>query len=184
MPPRRRRRSFRIVNLVATADLKQRVSLNEVGCLEGGTFLPERYACAYLSGSPLTGKVSVFESGKLISVGTRSESRAKRDLADVARILIKHGIVRPSRITVVVQNIVAVSQLASSIDLEDLSRQEPLVSYEPEVFPAAIWRPDGFEGTLLLFNSGKVICTAKSAKELARLLHFAFDSVHDLGTLV
>jgi transcription initiation factor TFIID TATA-box-binding protein len=162
---------------VATADLKQPINLTVVGSLDGGSFFPEGYSCAYLSGDPLIGKVAIFGSGKLISVGTRSSKAARHDLVTAAGTLFERGVARPVKITAVVRNVVGLGQLDRPIDLERFCQQEPVVSYEPEVFPGAIWRPDGLHGTLLLFSSGKVVCTAKTVTELTRLMRHANNSV-------
>ena len=79
----------KIVNLVATGDLKQSVSLPEVAKIRYTIYDQEIYGgrVAYLKTPRMHGKTSVFPSGKLISVGTRSPEEAQSDLQYTAEDL-------------------------------------------------------------------------------------------------
>ena len=71
-----------IVNVVATADLQQQVSLTEISRLPHTIHDQEIYGgrVAYLKTPEMHGKVTIFPSGKLISVGTRSPQQAQEDI--------------------------------------------------------------------------------------------------------
>ena len=65
----------KIVNVVATATLNQQMDL--VGLKQFREIIHDSDvyggSVAYFQTSTMTGKVSIFNSGKLISVGTKSE---------------------------------------------------------------------------------------------------------------
>jgi len=65
-----------------------------------------------------------------------------------------------------IQNIVASANLNTNINLRKISMENTEIEYEPEQFPAAIWRmPNNV--TILLFQSGKVICAgSKNMKDI------------------
>jgi TATA-box binding protein (TBP) (component of TFIID and TFIIIB) len=67
-----------IVNVVATADLNQEVDLFELANLKEIVYDSEIYGgrVAYFKLSDMEGKVSIFSSGKMISVGTKSDKTA------------------------------------------------------------------------------------------------------------
>ena len=69
-----------VVNVVMTADLKQHVDLQKVGQLVYGMYDQNIYPAAYIKIPGMSGKVTVFHSGKLISVGAKTESQAIKDL--------------------------------------------------------------------------------------------------------
>ncbi len=149
-----------IVNLVATADLGQAVRLESLGLAEGFTYDRGVYHCAYLKDVGTKGKVCIFASGKLISVGTRDLPSAASDIKYAASRMAELGLVSNPTPGVKVQNIVAVADLGEPINLERAAQSLPDILYEPEEFPGAIWRPPQLgEATLLIFGNGKVVCT-------------------------
>ena len=84
-----------IVNVVATADMHQQVDLIQISQLDYTIYGPEKYGgrCAYLKTPEMHGKVSIFLSGKLISVGSKSPEQAQRDLKRTTEILVSNGLI-------------------------------------------------------------------------------------------
>ena len=116
------------------------------------------YRCAYLKDHKTRGKVSIFSTGKMISVGSKSFDDAKRDLKYASRRLAKLGLISPTRIKVKLQNIVATGDIGQKMDIERLSLKLPNIIYEPEQFPGAIYYAKELEGaSILIFASGKVV---------------------------
>ena len=101
----------------------------------------------------MQGKVSIFSTGKMVAIGSKSEEAARRDLLHVTQSMgISKG---PMKIEV--RNIVATVDLARAIDLEALLDVVPGIIYEPEQFPGAIFRPELHHVTVLIFGSGKMV---------------------------
>lgn len=102
--------------------------------------------------------VAFYRSGRCSIAGCRSidhfESIVER-VNGVMRDLLEFEYVPEAK----VNNIVATADLGSSIPLERVALKLGLerTEYEPEQFPAAIYR-DG-EYVMLIFSSGKVLCT-------------------------
>lgn len=66
-----------------------------------------------------------------------------------------------------VQNIVSAITLDQKIDLKSLAKNVPGIEYNPENFPGAVYRIRELKLAMLIFNSGKLICTgAKSRKDI------------------
>jgi len=101
------------------------------------------------------GKVTIFPSGKLISVGTRSLSEARADLQEAADTLYHEGLIRSVKVEVRLRNIVAVF-VTKPLDLEEVALMTGAI-YEPEQFPAAILKTGSPKRTYLIFNSGKIV---------------------------
>jgi len=87
-----------IVNVVATAALNQRLDLNELRKFREILHDSEIYGgrVAYFKSSNMNGKVSIFASGKMISVGTKSEEEAAHKLVYVKDFLVKKGLIKPT----------------------------------------------------------------------------------------
>jgi len=158
----------RVVNVVATGDLKQVVDLVEVSRLPYTIYDAEIYGgrVAYLKTPEMHGKVTIFASGKLISVGTRSPGEAQKDLETTVETLASNGLIKPIKTLAKVRNIVGFLNLGFSIDLERLAEKEGGI-YEPEQFPGLIMRNSSPRATFLVFASGKVVVAGcRSLEEL------------------
>lgn len=58
-----------------------------------------------------------------------------------------------------ITNIVASSNLGLELDLFLIATKIPEVEYEPEQFPGLVYRLDSPKVVVLLFGSGKLVCT-------------------------
>ena len=157
---------IKVHNTVCTSDLKQRIdiaSFNEYEFLSSNLNL---YRCGYVKDNSMVGKTTVFASGKLISVGTKSPEQAYDELKKTRKILQKYNLVKPAKMVPKVQNIVASFDLGQKLPIEKLARKLPRSMYEPEQFPGLIFRiPHGC--VVLLFSSGKgVLVGAKTIEDL------------------
>ena len=85
----------RIVNIVMTADLKQPVDIIASGKMKYFTYDSEKYRgrVAYFKSADVIGKVSIFSSGKMISVGSKNPHDAFRNLELAAESLLNDGII-------------------------------------------------------------------------------------------
>ena len=87
----------------------------------------------------------------------------------VADELNRNGIVILSKPEIQVQNIVASAGLGGHIDLEKSTYSLKRTMYEPEQFPGLIYRMDDPKVVILIFASGKLVCTgAKKEAEVHR----------------
>ena len=159
------RPEIKIQNTVATADLKQEIDIASFNEYEHLSSNLELYRCGYVKDDYMTGRVTIFRTGKMISVGTKSPEQASKELKKACRILKNHGLARNVRIRSEVRNIVSRFDLKKSLPIETLARTLPRSIYEPEQFPGLIYHIQN-SCTALLFASGKgVIAGAKSIEE-------------------
>lgn len=147
-----------IVNLIATSSIGEPVDLSKLIGETGFSYDSSVYRCAYFKDSVCHGKVSIFGTGKMISIGTRSSEHARRDLRYVAGRLADLGLVRRRDVEEKVQNVVATGELGHKVNLGRLAKKLQVASYEPEQFPGLIYHaPELGGGTVLVFASGKVV---------------------------
>jgi len=149
-----------IQNVVASASLKQRLDLESiVKVFPGVEYRPEQFpGLVYRLKKPKTATL-IFSSGKMVCTGARSERMAKRAVMKVVEELKSKGIVIAGKPDIQVQNIVASGNLFGRIDLEKTTYALKRTMYEPEQFPGLIYRMDNPKTVMLLFASGKFVCT-------------------------
>ena len=151
---------------MASASLNQRFDLNAiVKGYPGVEYRPEQFpGLVFRLKKPKTATL-IFNSGKMVCTGAKSEKESKRAVMKVVRELKRSGIIIIGKPEMKVQNIVASSNLAGLIDLERSAYSLGRTMYEPEQFPGLIYRMDTPKVVILLFASGKLVCTGAKHEE-------------------
>ena len=150
-----------IVNVVATAALNQEVDLEEIRKFDDVFHDSNVYGgrVAYFKTKTMQGKVSIFPSGKMISVGTKSEENASKELEAAKDYFVKKGIISDVSLEPKVRNMVVCVDFGKQVNLEDLALEEHVI-YEPEQFSGAIFRIlKPYKASVLIFASGKTVIT-------------------------
>jgi transcription initiation factor TFIID TATA-box-binding protein len=155
-----------IENVVASATLNQKVDLNAVvKGYPGVEYRPEQFpGLVFRLKRPKTATL-IFNSGKMVCTGAKSEKEARRAVMKVIKELKKGGIIIISKPDLKIQNIVASASLGGMIDLEKAAFTLGKTMYEPEQFPGLIYRMDEPTVVILLFASGKLVCTGAKKEE-------------------
>ncbi|MGQ0797737.1 MAG: TATA-box-binding protein [Methanobacteriota archaeon] len=153
---------FRIENVVASTSLGQELDLKVIALALGGSeYEPEQFpGLIYRIKEPKTA-ILLFRSGKVVCTGAKSLESVQTAIDLVAKQIASAGIAVKKDPDIEVQNIVATSDLGAQIDLNAIAMSLGLgqVEYEPEQFPGLVYRIDEPKVVLLMFGSGKVVCT-------------------------
>jgi len=168
-----------IENVVASASVDQKMDLNQiVKNFPDVEYHPDQFpGLVFRLKVPKTATL-IFTSGKMVCTGAKSEEMSRKAVKTVVRNLRKGGIKVKKEATVTIQNIVASINLGGKIHLEQAARTLPRSMYEPEQFPGLIHRMLDPKPVILLFSSGKLVCTgAKKEEDVYR-------SVHNLHSLL
>ena len=159
-----------IENVVATGALHQNIDLNSiVRVFAGVEYRPEQFpGLVYRTKKPKATTL-IFSSGKMVCTGSKSEREARRAVMKVVDELGRGGIVILGKPEIQIQNIVSAADLGGRIDLEKVTYSLKRTMYEPEQFPGLIYRMDDPKVVILIFASGKLVCTgAKKETEVHR----------------
>jgi len=100
----------------------------------------------------------------MVCTGSKSEREAREAVLKVVDELRRNGIV-VGRPDIRIQNIVASVVLGGSVDLEKATYLLERTMYEPEQFPGLIYRMDDPRVVILIFASGKLVCTGAKKEE-------------------
>jgi len=173
-----RKPTVTIQNIVASATLNQTVNLKQI--VE--KFPQTEYSPKVFPGlvfrlkKPKTATL-IFETGKMVCTGARSEKEAIQAVNKVAKELRSNGIAVRNKPEIKIQNIVASASLGGEIDLESVVYKLKRVMYEPEQFPGAVYRMDDPKVVFLIFSAGKLVCVgAKKEQEV----YTAIDNIKKL----
>ena len=168
-----------IQNVVASASLDQKFNLLDiVKNFRNVEYRPKTFpGLVFRLKRPKTATL-IFSSGKIFCTGAKSEKFARSAVNKVVRELKNNGIIVLGKPKIIVQNIVASANLHSKVDLETAADILDNVMYEPEQFPGLIYRMKDPKTVLLVFTSGKIVCTGGKSEEIVH------ESVHKLYELL
>ena len=159
-----------IVNVVASASVDQKLDLNDITKKFPDTeYHPEQFpGLVFRLKNPKTATL-IFRTGKMVCTGSKSEALAVKAVNMVVAKLRKGGIKIKKDAVVTVQNIVSSINLGGKVHLEKAARSLPRSMYEPEQFPGLIHRMLDPKTVILVFASGKLVCTgAKTESDVYR----------------
>ncbi len=158
--------TIEIQNVVTAATLNQKIDLNAV--VKGfpkTEYRPEQFpGLVFRLKKPKTATL-IFGSGKMVCTGGRSEKESHRAVMHVIGELKKGGIIISGKPELKTVNIVASANLGGKIELERSAYELGRTMYEPEQFPGLIYRMDDPKVVILLFASGRLVCTGATREE-------------------
>ena len=162
--------AYKIENIVASTSLSNELDLPAVvKALEGSEYEPQMFpGIIYRLKEPKTA-ILLFHSGKAVCTGAKRLEQVKEAVEKVSKQIKSKGISVYDEPKVEVQNIVASSDLGQSLNLNAIAISLGLerVEYEPEQFPGLVYRMDSPKVVLLIFGSGRLVCTgARTVKDV------------------
>ena len=161
---------IKIENIVASASIGKDIVLTEVAkALEGVDFNREQFpGLVFKLQDPKTAAL-IFSSGKLVCTGAKSIDDSKLAIKKTVDLMRTIDTEIPHEFDIKIQNIVASANLQSTLNLEAVALELENTEYEPEQFPGLVYRLSDPKVVLLLFGSGKVVCTGAKTAEQASL---------------
>jgi len=175
-----------IENVVASASVDQKLDLNEITKKFPDTeYHPDQFpGLVFRLKVPKTATL-VFRTGKMVCTGAKSEDMSRKAVKTVVQKLRKGGIKIKKDATVTIQNMVASINLGGKISLEQAARTLPRSMYEPEQFPGLIHRMLDPKTVILLFASGKLVCTGgKTEKDVYRSVNNLHSMLEEMGLMI
>jgi len=177
--------SVRIENIVASVIMNQRFDLNAIsGNVPGVEYIPEKFpGLVYRIPKPRTATL-IFSTGKMVCTGAKSEKEAHNAVKKILKNLKDRKIVIIGTPEITIQNIVASANLNAEVNLEKAAFLLENMMYEPEQFPGLIYRMTDPKVVLLLFSSGKMVCTgAKREDDVNIAVEKIYHKLKEIGVL-
>ncbi len=177
---------IKIENIVASASIGKDIDLSVVKtALEPDvTFNREQFpGLVFKLKDPKTAAL-IFSSGKLVCTGAKSIDNSKTAIKKTVDLMRSVDTDIPEEFEIKIQNIVASANLESTLNLEAVALELEDTEYEPEQFPGLVYRLSDPKVVLLLFGSGKVVCTGAKTKSDAKLgVERAYDRLSELDLI-
>lgn len=159
--------SYKVVNIVATAinEIDGILDLNQIiQKLSNVEYHPDRFPGLIMRLENPHATLLIFSSGKMVITGLKKATDANLAAQQAVEKIQNIGFkIKNPKVTI--QNIVATSSLNMNVDLNVLTIVMDNVMYEPEVFPAAIYKMLDPKVVFLIFSSGKLVCLGAKVKK-------------------
>lgn len=157
-----------VENIVASTSFAEKLDLDAIAqSLEDAEYEPEQFpGLVYRLETPKTATL-LFRSGKANCTGAKNVKDVEKTVEIIGKKLKNLGVDVYENPKIVIQNIVAISDLGTELNLNEVAMGLGLdkVEYEPEQFPGLVYRLDDPKVAMLLFGSGKIVCTGARKTE-------------------
>ena len=149
-----------IQNVVMTADLGVNLPLKRLAwTVPGISFNPKGFAAAIFYMRPPKSPMLLFSSGQMVCTGCKTRDEAVLAILNLRDVLKKYGI-HCAHITWKPRNVVASVKFPFKVNVESIHKSYgSYSSFEPALFPGAVFKPPGCNVTFLIFSSGNVVLT-------------------------
>ncbi|MBU1940468.1 MAG: TATA-box-binding protein, partial [Candidatus Thermoplasmatota archaeon] len=154
--------------------------------LEGAEYEPEQFpGLVYRLDVPKTATL-LFRSGKANCTGAKTIDDVRKTVDMIAEKLKMLAVDVYSNREIVIQNMVATADLGGELNLNEVAVAFGLdnVEYEPEQFPGLVYRVKEPRVVMLLFGSGKIVCTGgRTVEDVSIAVEQLFKTLSTMGLL-
>jgi transcription initiation factor TFIID TATA-box-binding protein len=176
-----------VENIVASTSFADKLDLDVIAqSLEEAEYEPEQFpGLVYRLDNPKTATL-LFRSGKANCTGAKNVEDVRKTVNIIADKLRKLNVDVYKDLKIVIQNIVAISDLETELNLNEVAMGLGLenVEYEPEQFPGLVYRISDPKVAMLLFGSGKIVCAgARKTEDVVLAVEKLSKELSSLGLL-
>ena len=178
---------IKVQNIVASTTFAEKLDLDVIAqSFEEAEYEPEQFpGLVYRLKNPKTATL-LFKSGKANCTGAKTIEDVRTTIKIIAEKLEKIGVKIHKNPEIVIQNMVATSDLGGELNLSEVAISLGLenVEYEPEQFPGLVYRIKEPKVAMLLFGSGKIVCAgARKIEDVSLAVEKLSKELSSLGLL-
>jgi len=179
--------AVKVENIVASTIFAEKLDLDVIATsLEEAEYEPEQFpGLVYRLKDPKTATL-LFRSGKANCTGAKNIEDVRKTVNIIADKLKKLGVKVHKNLDIVVQNMVATADLGGELNLDEVAVAFGLenVEYEPEQFPGLVYRVKEPKVVMLLFGSGKIVCTGgRNTEDVSIAVQDLSEKLNSMGLL-
>ena len=128
--------------------------------------------------------ILIFGSGKMICAGAKSAKMAKCAVRTAVKTLKAEGFIINRNPDIIIENVVSTANLGGEVDLEAVAAEMDNLMYEPEQFPGLIYRMKEPKVVMLIFASGKLVCTGAKHEDMVKDAVFKLHGILEEDELI
>ncbi|MBR9678094.1 MAG: TATA-box-binding protein [Nanoarchaeota archaeon] len=171
-----------VVNIVASVNIHSKIPLEKASAeLINTEYQPEQFPGLVLRLKDPKVSALLFSSGKIVCTGARTIPIVHEAVQKIIKEISTIGVKVTKEPDIEIQNMVASGDLGLKLNLNELAFQLESSEYEPEQFPGLVYKVPNSRVTILLFGTGKIVCTgAKNEREIKKTVKELYKTLIDL----
>ena len=176
-----------VENIIAFAKIADELDIHKIAeKIPGFMYDPTEFLGLTLKLDEPNVAILLLPNGKVICTGAKKIEDIESSVKLVINKLKSIGVKIKSKTDIEMQNIVASSDIEKEMNLNSISKELILenTSYEPDQFPGLVYKMDEIGAVLLIFSSGKIVCTGvKKLEDASKAIEMMKEKISSLGTL-
>jgi transcription initiation factor TFIID TATA-box-binding protein len=122
--------------------------------------------------TPTPAAVMLFPNGTLMCTGIKTMQDAEDIIRTTTKILNTAGVPTRENPEMKIQTLVTSQDLHKKLDLQSIAKTlgTNKTEYDPKQFPGLIYKKEGNNTVVLLFDSGKMVCTGTNSDDISHAL--------------
>jgi len=176
-----------IENIVSTTQLTAELDIQQLSDkIQDSEYDTNEFSGLVLHFSEPKTVALLFPSGKVICTGAKNIEDTNDLISKVIRKIQDSGVSVLQKVALEIQNIVVSLDLGTELNLTSIANNLLLenVEYNTYQFPGLIYKMEGLGTTLILFKSGKIVCTGvKKLEDATASINTIKDKLSSIGVL-
>ena len=178
---------IKIENIIAYAQIADSFNIEKLSeMIPDFLYNPDEFSGATLKIEHPKSAILILANGKAICTGAKTIEDAEKSINIAINKIGLTGVKVNTNPQLITQNIIAHIDVNKELHLSSISTGLLLekVSYKPEEFPGLVYQMDDLGVVLLLFSSGKIVCTgAKNIEDASKALEMMKEKLSSIGAL-
>ena len=135
--------------------------------------------------TPKKAAVMLLSNGTLVCTGLTSVQDVDDLVQSTCKVLRSAGIFINEKPEIKIQTIVAVQELNQKLNLPKIAKKLGTINveYNPKQFPGLIYKKEYHNTVILLFNTGKMICTGSNLDSISQSFETVTNELSSFGII-
>jgi len=179
--------TIKIENIIAYAKVSELLDIEFLSeKMPGSSYNPDELKGLSIKFDELKIAVILLSNGKIVCTGAKKIEDAETTIKKVVKQVKNIGFEIEKNYEVKIENVIASTNLKHELHLSSIANALILqnVEYEPEKFPGLIYKMEDLCTVVLLFSSGKLVCTgAKNIDDARDVINKMIEKLASIGVL-
>jgi len=176
-----------VENIIAYAKIADEIDIHKIAeKIPGFMYDPSEFLGLTLKLDEPNVAILLLPNGKVICTGAKKIQDIDYSIKYVVNKIKNIGVKINSLVEIEIQNIVASYNFEKQLNLDSISKALMLenISFEPKEFPGLIYKMDDIGAVLLIFSSGKIVCTGvKNLEDTSKAIELMKEKISSIEAL-
>ena len=176
-----------VENIIASAKIADELDIHKIAeKIPGFMYDPTEFLGLTLKLDEPNVAILLLPNGKAICTGAKKNEDIESSIKLVVNKFKNNNIKTNSKTNIETQNIIVTSDLKKELNLNSISKglMYENISYEPDKLPGLVYKMDDIGAVLLIFSSGKIVCTGvKNLDDASKAMEMIKEKISSIGAL-